>query len=150
MDFLGVGPLEFVTIIILALIFIGPRDMPRMATRVAKFLRDLRSKSAGFTTEWQREINTFTDIEELKELTDEVKATQETVQSMKSEMRSIGRDIRQTVSNQPATESISPPQTPPTQAQASGPANTVEEQPADAPTSQPTVEESSTRGQSDK
>ena len=57
MDFLGVGVLEVVAVIILALIFIGPREMPRLAGRAAKFLRQLREISAAFMEEWKREID---------------------------------------------------------------------------------------------
>ncbi|RME45252.1 MAG: hypothetical protein D6796_10750, partial [Caldilineae bacterium] len=86
MDFLGVGVPEFIVIVILALIFIGPRDLPQMAARAAKFLRDLRMMSEGFTTELQREINTATRVDGLKELKEEFDAAKKSVQSIGGEI----------------------------------------------------------------
>ena len=94
MDFLGIGVPEVIVIIILALIFIGPRDLPKVAGRFAKFLRDLRMMSEGFRTEWQRELKAAGRIEGLKELKDELVSTKQTLQETSQELRSIGRDIQ--------------------------------------------------------
>ena len=88
MDFLGIGVPEVIVIIILALIFIGPRDLPKLAGRFAKFLRDLRMMSEGFRTEWQREMQAATRIEGLKELREELIATRDT-------LREAGHDIQE-------------------------------------------------------
>ena len=88
MDFLGLGIPEVVAIIILALIFIGPRDLPKVAGKFAKFLRDLRMMTEGFRTEWQREINAATRVEGLKELRDELISTRDT-------LKEAGQDIRE-------------------------------------------------------
>jgi len=88
MDFLGVGIPEIIAIIILALIFIGPRDLPKVAGRFAKFLRDLRMMTEGFRTEWQREMNAATRVEGLKELREELIAT-------RNSLREAGQDVRE-------------------------------------------------------
>lgn len=90
MDFLGIGVPELIVIIILALIFIGPRDMPRLAGQLAKFLRDLRMMSEGFTAEWRREINAVTRVEGLKELQEELVSTKQTLQQ-------AGQNLKQAV-----------------------------------------------------
>lgn len=90
MDFLGIGVPEVVVIIILALIFIGPRDLPRIAARAGKFLRDIRMMSEGFTTEWRREMAALSQVEELKELKEELTSTREALQE-------AGREIKGTM-----------------------------------------------------
>jgi Sec-independent protein translocase protein TatA len=88
MDFLGLGIPEIIAIIILALIFIGPRDLPKVAGKLAKFIRDLRMMTEGFRTEWEREINAVTRVEGLKELKEELISTRDT-------LRGAGKDIRE-------------------------------------------------------
>jgi Tat protein translocase TatB subunit len=62
MDFLGIGPLELVVILIIALIVVGPERLPQLAQSIGKTMRDLRAMSQGLTTEWQREISSVSDI----------------------------------------------------------------------------------------
>jgi Sec-independent protein translocase protein TatA len=45
-DFLGIGPLEFALILVLALIIIGPREMVRAARTFGDFLRRLMMSDA--------------------------------------------------------------------------------------------------------
>ncbi len=49
MEFLGIGPLELVFILIIALIVIGPRDMAKTARAAGRFLNRLY-KSEGWRT----------------------------------------------------------------------------------------------------
>ena len=88
MDFLGIGVPELIVILVLMVIFIGPRDLPKMAGKFAKFLRDLRMMTEGLTSEWQRETNIMDDLnlESLKELRDEIDATKKTIQSAGSDL----------------------------------------------------------------
>jgi Tat protein translocase TatB subunit len=63
MDFLGVGPLELVVVLIIALIVVGPERLPELARSVGKTLRDLRAMSQGFAAEWQREMARAAELE---------------------------------------------------------------------------------------
>lgn len=63
MDFLGVGPLELLVILIIALIVVGPERLPQIAQSIGKTMRDLRAMSQGFTTEWQRELTLASGVE---------------------------------------------------------------------------------------
>jgi Tat protein translocase TatB subunit len=63
MDFLGIGPMELVVILIIALIVVGPERLPQLAQSIGKTMRDLRAMSQGLTTEWQREISSISDID---------------------------------------------------------------------------------------
>lgn len=94
MDFLGVGVPELFVIIILALIFVGPRDLPQVIGRVAKYARDLRQLSQGFTTEWRREINALVQVEEIKTIKNEFNATKETMQAIGTDIKSIGSGVK--------------------------------------------------------
>lgn len=63
MDFLGIGPLELIVILIIALIVVGPERLPQLAQSIGKTMRDLRAMSQGLATEWQREIGSVTEID---------------------------------------------------------------------------------------
>ncbi|OQY28048.1 MAG: twin arginine-targeting protein translocase TatB [Anaerolineaceae bacterium 4572_5.2] len=113
MDFLGIGVPELIVIIILALVFIGPHEMPKMANRTAKWIRSLRKMSEGFTTEWQREINATISLDELKELKEELDAAKKSLQSLTTGITNVGDDIKNTVqSAAPTDNTIASPATP--------------------------------------
>ena len=105
MDFLGIGVWEFFVIILLALIFVGPRDLPRLAARAGKFVRDLRMMSEGFTTEWRRELAALNELEEFRELKEELISTKEILQD-------AGREIRTSMRVEPKDLEPDPPQKP--------------------------------------
>jgi sec-independent protein translocase protein TatB len=63
MDFLGVGPLELLVVMIIALIVVGPERLPQLAQSIGKTLRDLRALSQGLTAEWQREMSSMSNID---------------------------------------------------------------------------------------
>jgi Tat protein translocase TatB subunit len=63
MDFLGIGPLELIVVLIIALIVVGPERLPELAQSIGKTLRDLRAMSQGLTTEWQREMKNVSNID---------------------------------------------------------------------------------------
>lgn len=62
MDFLGVGPLELLIIMLLALIVVGPERLPELAKSIGKTMRTLRSVSSAVTAEWQRELESASEI----------------------------------------------------------------------------------------
>jgi Tat protein translocase TatB subunit len=63
MDFLGIGPLELLVILIIALVVVGPEKLPEIARSIGKTMRDLRNMSQGFTADWEREFNRMSQIE---------------------------------------------------------------------------------------
>ncbi|MBI2917290.1 MAG: twin-arginine translocase TatA/TatE family subunit [Chloroflexi bacterium] len=56
MDFLGMGPLELLVILVVALIFLGPQRMVQAATRLGKVVREFRKASSQLTEEITREL----------------------------------------------------------------------------------------------
>lgn len=63
MDFLGIGPLELIVILIIAFVVVGPERFPQLAQSIGKAVRDLRALSQGLTTEWQRELSSMAELE---------------------------------------------------------------------------------------
>ena len=60
MEFLGVGPLELFFILILALIFLGPRDMVKTGRMLGKFLRRIvMSPTWRMVQQTSRELRTL-------------------------------------------------------------------------------------------
>lgn len=51
MDILGIGPLEFLFIILLALIILGPKDMVKAGRSIGRFLRKLVTSSEWRTVQ---------------------------------------------------------------------------------------------------
>jgi Sec-independent protein translocase protein TatA len=72
MDFLGIGPLEIILILILGLLFFGPEKLPGMAAKAARLYRNFRRSTYELTRDISEEINTEIRKEEqdLKSLVD--------------------------------------------------------------------------------
>ena len=56
MDFMGIGPLELLLILLIALIVFGPGRLPEVARGVGKGVRGLRKAWFEFTREVNKEI----------------------------------------------------------------------------------------------
>jgi sec-independent protein translocase protein TatA len=56
MDFFGIGPLELLLILIVALIVVGPGKLPGIARTIGKTVRAVRKASAELTTAVTREM----------------------------------------------------------------------------------------------
>lgn len=57
MNFLGMGPMELVLILVLALIVFGPGKLPEIAGQVGKMVRDFRRTSSEMTSEFNRALS---------------------------------------------------------------------------------------------
>lgn len=56
MDFLGIGPLEFLVIAIVALLIFGPKKLPELAQTLGKTIRSLKDASRDFERDIKREF----------------------------------------------------------------------------------------------
>ena len=54
MNFLGMGPMELVLIMVLALIVFGPGKLPEIAGQIGKMVRDFRSATSEMSTEFNK------------------------------------------------------------------------------------------------
>ncbi len=56
MEFLGVGPLELLLILLIALIVLGPEKLPEIARQMGKAMQEFNRLSKGMTEEFYREL----------------------------------------------------------------------------------------------
>jgi sec-independent protein translocase protein TatB len=59
MNFIGVGPLELIVILVVALIFVGPERLPRLAADLARTIRDIRRYTGGLAREFNEVVQEF-------------------------------------------------------------------------------------------
>lgn len=101
MDFLGIGPLELIVVLIIAFIVVGPERLPELARSLGKTVGDLRALSQGLTSEWQREIDGLSQLdtgEGLQEaLTKPFKEAQSDLQQALTAPLDTGEGIQETL-----------------------------------------------------
>lgn len=73
MDFLGIGPMELMVILVIALIVFGPHRLPEIAAQLGKFMNQMRQTGVELTRELNRELEESKKI--VTSVTDEVKQT---------------------------------------------------------------------------
>ncbi len=99
MEILGIGPLELIFVLVIALIIIGPKDMGKTARRIGRFLNRLY-KSEGWRTFLQASRNLrslpsrLAREAELEELRQVKKAVTDAGQEVAHDLTSIERDVR--------------------------------------------------------
>lgn len=64
MDFFGIGPLEVLFILLIALIAFGPGKIPEIARGIGRAVRSFRKATMDLTTEVSREFKDL-EVEEL-------------------------------------------------------------------------------------
>jgi sec-independent protein translocase protein TatB len=80
MDFLGIGPLEIVLVVLIAFIVLGPDRIPGVMRQLGTWIRQLREAANNIT----RDYNT-----EIREITGEINALQEEIRSIQRDLGSI-------------------------------------------------------------
>ena len=102
MDFLGIGPLELLVILVIALIVVGPERLPEVARSIGKVVRYLTNVSKMVTSDWQREIAAELDVDE-KELrqmlTDPLAAAKSELTAAGSDLAAAGSDIQRALTS---------------------------------------------------
>ena len=64
MNFLGLGPMELMVILVLALVIFGPGKLPEIAGQVGRVVRDFRRMTGDLSSEFNRTLSL--EIEERK------------------------------------------------------------------------------------
>jgi len=59
MNFIGVGPQELIIILVVALIFVGPQRLPKLAADLARMIREVRQYTGGIAAEFSEAIKEF-------------------------------------------------------------------------------------------
>ncbi|MBI4330728.1 MAG: twin-arginine translocase TatA/TatE family subunit [Chloroflexi bacterium] len=107
MDFLGIGPMELLVILIIALIVFGPNRLPEIAAQLGKFINNM--KRAG--TEMTRELNR--EIEENKRsiaaATEEARAVTKTSLAVEEEPETPKQPVAAAATEDKATKAGSSP-----------------------------------------
>ncbi len=113
MEFLGIGPSELVFIVIIAIIILGPKDMQKAGKTVGRWLNQLmRSDSWKALQRASREIKNL--------------PTNLMREANMEELRSLGKDIRQSIDPRHPSGSTLSRELPP-----SNPAETSPQPPSD-------------------
>jgi TatA/E family protein of Tat protein translocase len=73
MNFLGMGPMELLLIVVLALIVFGPARLPEIMGQVGKAIGDFRRATSELSDEFNRTIQA--ELQETKAVVEETKAT---------------------------------------------------------------------------
>ena len=72
MDVFGIGPMELLVILILALIVLGPRQLPEAGRKLGRFMRDLRRMWLEVSSEFSRELNLNEAIRDARAMTETI------------------------------------------------------------------------------
>lgn len=99
MDIFGIGPLEFILILIIALIVVGPQDMGKAARSAGRFLNRLyRSEAWRALTDASKSLRTLPNRlareAALEELDEARRSVQETGEAVAQEMRSLDEGLK--------------------------------------------------------
>ncbi len=85
MNVFGIGPLELLVIIILALIFLGPEELPTIARKLGVLMRQLQELSDEFQEQVKKELGP--ELEELDKVTKGAQNAQKTLQTAQKATR---------------------------------------------------------------
>jgi sec-independent protein translocase protein TatB len=113
---MGIGPMEIVVILIVALIVIGPEKMPELARALARLMRDLRG--AMDEVRGQFEELTRENLLDTKEIDSYYRDTIDSVKSsmeLPPEVTEAGKEIEKSVSQIEPPKEDSEPNKPPAQ-----------------------------------
>ena len=92
---LGLGWTEMLVIGVVALIFIGPKDLPVVMGRIGKVIGQIRRMG----NEFQREINRSTGLDEVRSLRNSITSPlKKTADEIRKEFNTIGKDGQQSPS----------------------------------------------------
>lgn len=62
MGFFGIGPLEILVILMVALVIFGPGKLPEMAQTIGKGIREFREATGDLTGEFQRTVDEMQNL----------------------------------------------------------------------------------------
>ncbi len=86
MNVLGIGPLELMLIVVLALIFLGPEELPTIMRKVGAFVRELQELTAEVSEQMREELGPEFDevtraAQEIQQASLQLKKAQQTLQN---------------------------------------------------------------------
>jgi Sec-independent protein translocase protein TatA len=124
MEILGIGPMELLLILVIALIVMGPNDMVKTGRTVGKFLRQIvksptwqaiqqTSRDLRYLpNKLMREAGMEEEVEQLKEIGKNVNAMGEMHTSLNEEIGKVNQEIQRTTKDLSAWTTSPAPTTP--------------------------------------
>lgn len=110
MNLFGVGPAELIVILVVALVFVGPERLPKLAADIARTIREIRKYTGAIAAEFNEVIQDFEketagDRSEWKEIG---QGLTEASKSITDAVRGVHADASAAL-KPPATPAASPP-----------------------------------------
>src|SRR4029450_2562923 len=94
---LGMGPMELLLIVVMALIVFGPAKLPEIMGQVGKAINDFRRATSDLSDEFNRTIQA--ELQETKAVVDEAKSVMTEAKSVVTEARTAVTDVHTTVNS---------------------------------------------------
>jgi len=96
MNFFGIGPLEVILILVLALIVLGPQRLPEVAAQLARLVRQARRYAGQVTSQLKYELGDLVQDyqalrEELRQLREELR---EQSKPLEEELKAVGSELK--------------------------------------------------------
>lgn len=104
MEFLGVGPAELIVILVVALVFVGPERLPKLAADIARTIREIRKYTGSLAAEFNEVIQDFE-----KDTAGEKSAWKEIGEGLTGAAKSVTEAVRDARSEAQGTPSAGAP-----------------------------------------
>ena len=104
MEFLGVGPAELIVILVVALIFVGPERLPKLAADIARTIREIRKYTGSLAAEFNEVIQDFE-----KDTAGEKSAWKEIGEGLTDAAKSVTGAVRDARAEAQGTPAAGPP-----------------------------------------
>lgn len=99
MEFLGVGYQEFLLVLVLLLVVVGPERMPQMAYQIGRAVREMQKYARAVRDEFSDEMGFIQEqYDTMKgEVDDARRSLREETQQFDQEMKSVGKSVEDAV-----------------------------------------------------
>lgn len=97
MDILGIGPLELIVILIVALAIFGPDRLPEIGAKLGKGMRQMRRATREFSQEIEKAREAIDPDQELSQPFQEIGGTVKSAAALAQAARNPGQAIRDSV-----------------------------------------------------
>lgn len=95
---LDIGGWELLVIVVLAIVVVGPKDLPALVRNVGRWVGKARSMAREFQSGME-DLAKEAEIDELRKSADIAKTMRAPMQSVRDEVRKMDRDIRESTSD---------------------------------------------------
>lgn len=107
MDILGIGPLELLMILILALLVFGPDKLPEIGARLGKGMRQMRQATRSFSQEIEQTRQALDPDQALSSALKEIGGVAKGAATLAEASRNPGHVIRDSVMRDSKAQSVS-------------------------------------------